>query len=60
MNEQITYECENCHGTGYEDCPLEWGEDSYPDLCPACGGSNKIICTVCNGTGQVDENGQAI
>lgn len=47
-------ECDFCRGTGWEDCPMEYG-GPCPPQCPACNGSQKVICTVCDGTGVVDE-----
>lgn len=48
--------CDECGGRGIALCPLEYGEDRHPEQCPACGGTNKVICPECNGCGYVDED----
>lgn len=48
-------ECGLCYGNGLMDCPVEWGEDYCPNSCPACAGDQKVLCTDCEGTGEVEE-----
>ncbi len=47
-------ECGECNGTGQMDCPMEWGGDC-PEECPACDGEQKCTCTICFGTGEIEE-----
>lgn len=49
-------ECLECEGSGYIDCPLEYGDDRHPEQCPACSGKNRIVCRICHGTGKVKIN----
>lgn len=44
-------DCGNCNGSGMADCPMEYG-GPCPSQCPACGGSQKVICGDCDGTGE--------
>lgn len=44
-------ECGNCNGTGRADCPMEYG-GPCPEQCLACGGSQRVICDDCDGSGE--------
>ena len=37
-------------------CLLEYDEDSHPELCPAYGGTNKVMCPAVMGGGHIDED----
>lgn len=48
--------CEYCNGKGRAECTLEYGEDRHPENCPACGGDNWVICPICEGSGQSEDD----
>ncbi|MCA2016058.1 hypothetical protein LDJ79_08045 [Vibrio tritonius] len=52
-NDDDKEECGNCNGSGEADCLMEYG-GPCPEQYPACGGSQKVFCNDCDGTGWQD------
>ena len=59
----VKAECNYCDGSGIVDCDCNGGiEGTGNDDCPACGGSEKHMCPLCDGKGYElqDEEGNVI
>jgi hypothetical protein len=48
-------ECDNCNGTGSEECTYCAGTgETGSEVCPVCEGEKKEICTTCWGSGDLE------